>query len=247
MVRSSDDIQSLGTILSVWAHPDDETFTAAGVLMQAVANGQKVACITATKGEAGSQDLEKWPPETLGKVREKELQKALEVLGIKNHHFLGYIDGECEKIPAHEAAAQIEALIKKYKPDTILTFGPEGMTGHPDHCCASAWVSLAVNKMENRPKVYQVVHTTDQYEQYLKQMDEKMNIFFNIEKPNLVEPHDCDIYFDLPDELQKKKYQALKVMPSQMEIMMKLFSEDLICKALSLEAFVLEKPQTQTK
>lgn len=243
MIRTPSDIQSLGTILSVWAHPDDETFTAAGVLMQAVANGRKVVCVTATKGEAGSQDIQKWPPETLGEVREKELKSALKVLGIDNHHFLGYRDGECEQVPAHEAATHIKKLIIKYKPDTILTFGPEGMTGHPDHCCVFAWVSLAVSKMEQKPKVYHVCHTTDQYEQYLKQMDEKMNIFFNIEKPKLLNPHQCDIYFDLPDELQDRKYQALQAMPSQMEMMMKLFEKELICKALSPETFVLAKPE----
>lgn len=242
MVRTAQDIQSLGTILCVWAHPDDETFTAAGVLAQAVANGQKVVCVTATKGEAGSQDIKKWPPEKLGEIRERELKSALDILGIKEHYFLDYIDGQCEKIPAHEPTAQIKKLIDKHKPDTILSFGPEGMTGHPDHCAISAWVSLAIGNMDEKPKVYHVVHTTDQYEQYLKQMDEKMNIFFNIEKPKLLNPHECDIYFELSDELQNIKYKALEAMPSQMEIMMKLFEKELIQKALSTETFVLAKP-----
>lgn len=239
MIKTPRDIKSLGTILSVWAHPDDETFTAAGVLMQAVKNGQKVVCVTATRGEAGSQNIKKWPPETLGKVRERELKNALKILGVENHHFLDYRDGECEHVPTHKAVADLKKLIINYKPETILTFGPEGITGHPDHCCVSDWVSLAVRATKQKPKVYHACHTTHQYKQYLKQMDKKMNIFFNIEKPRLVSSYECDIYFDLSDELQDRKYQALKAMPSQTEIMMQLFEKAFICRALSHETFVL--------
>lgn len=241
MIQTVSDIKKLGRILSVWAHPDDETFVAAGLLAAAVKNDQAVMCVTATRGEAGSQDIKKWPPEQLGKVREKELNKALAVLGVENHEWLDYIDGQCESIPAHEAVEKIDEIIKRFKPDTIVTFGPEGMTGHPDHMCVSSWTQLAVNKLTKKPAVYHVVHTTDQYEQYLKQLDEKLNIFFNIEKPPLLEPHQCDIYFELGDEFEQIKYEALSAQPSQTEIMTKLFSDELIKKALSPETFVLVK------
>ena len=56
----------LGTVLGVWAHPDDETYLSAGLMAQAVRDGDRVVCITATRGEGGSLDEERWPPETMG-------------------------------------------------------------------------------------------------------------------------------------------------------------------------------------
>ena len=64
------DPSGLGTILGVWAHPDDEGYLSAGIMAAAVDAGNRVMCVTATRGEAGSLDHGKWPPETLGAVRE---------------------------------------------------------------------------------------------------------------------------------------------------------------------------------
>src|SRR5438093_2334158 len=73
---------SLGTILGVWAHPDDETYLSAGLMAQAVREGRRVVCVTATRGEEGSFDEERWPTATMGKVRENELMRSLEILGV---------------------------------------------------------------------------------------------------------------------------------------------------------------------
>src|SRR3990170_4015266 len=62
-------MDELGTILGVWAHPDDETYLTAGLMARAVRNGSRVVCITATRGEGGSMDEEGWPPETMGEGR----------------------------------------------------------------------------------------------------------------------------------------------------------------------------------
>ena len=59
----------LGTILGVWAHPDDETYLSAGLMAAAADAGSRVVCITATRGEGGSMDEEQWPPESMGQVR----------------------------------------------------------------------------------------------------------------------------------------------------------------------------------
>ena len=53
-------MKDLGTILGVWAHPDDEGYLSAGIMAQAMRNGQRVVCVTATRGEAA--DPEQWPP-----------------------------------------------------------------------------------------------------------------------------------------------------------------------------------------
>ena len=82
----------LGTILGVWAHPDDETYLMAGLMVRAVRNGSRVVCVTATRGEGGSLDEEKWPSATMGKVREKELLRSLAVLGVTEHQWLDLPD-----------------------------------------------------------------------------------------------------------------------------------------------------------
>jgi len=59
----------LGTVLGVWAHPDDETYLSAGLMAQAARDGERVVCVTATRGEGGSMDEERWPSATMGAVR----------------------------------------------------------------------------------------------------------------------------------------------------------------------------------
>lgn len=59
------DIKKLGTILGIWAHPDDESWASAGIMITAAANGQRTACVTATKGEAGETDEKRWPKKSL--------------------------------------------------------------------------------------------------------------------------------------------------------------------------------------
>jgi LmbE family N-acetylglucosaminyl deacetylase len=198
-------------------------------------------CVTATKGEAGSQNQDKWPTSELGSIRENELAQALDVIGVKNHHWLGYKDGLCENIDKKEASKKIAELFKKYKPDTVLTFGKDGMTGHSDHCCVSCWVDDALELSGINSKIFHAVHTIDQYNNYLKYMDKELNIFFNIDKPPIVGHEDCDIYLELDDSLKSIKLKALSQMPSQTEIMLSRFNQEFIGDALASEAFVLSR------
>lgn len=240
-IRSTEDIAHLGTILSIWAHPDDETFLAGGIMAAAVRNGQKVICITATRGEAGSNDLKRWPLESIGEVRTKELLEGLHTLGVQQHHWLGYEDGCCEEIKKEDAVGKLKALISQYQPETILTFGKDGVTGHSDHCCVSCWVDDAIELSNVKPCVYHAVHTDSQYENYLKHMDKKMDIFFNIDEPPIVREDECDIFLALDDKLKTQKLRALAQMPSQMSIMFESFDESFLSDALASETFVLSK------
>ena len=76
------DAAELGTVLGVWAHPDDDIYLSAGLMAAAVDAGQRVVDVTATRGEGGSMDEEKWPPSTMGDVRTNELLRSLDVLGV---------------------------------------------------------------------------------------------------------------------------------------------------------------------
>ena len=61
-------MDELGTILGVWAHPDDEAYLSAGLMARAVRNGSRVVCDTATRGEGESMDEERWPSDRMGEV-----------------------------------------------------------------------------------------------------------------------------------------------------------------------------------
>lgn len=236
MITSPDDVKRLGTILCVWAHPDDETFAAAGILAAAANNGQRVVCLTATRGEAGVQNAKRWPPAQLGAIRERELLSALKTLGIKEHFFLDYLDGACHEISDGAAAKRIAGHIEACLPNSILTFGPDGLTGHPDHKAVSRWTTLAAQG--SQAQLYYFVEEEKQYEQYMKELDKRFNIYFMIDKPPTRAAADCEIALKLTPKLVQKKCAALKVMPSQTEGMFGKVPPEFLHAALSQECFV---------
>ncbi len=235
-IRTADDIKRLGTIMSIWAHPDDESFTAAGIMTTAIKNGQEVVCLTATKGEAGIQDESRWPPAELGEIRAKELESALKQIGIKHHFWLGYHDGQCQEVDTDEAVTKIKEFIEQFKPDTILTFGPDGITGHNDHRTVSKWVSEATKG--SNITVYHTVEEEKHYNDYMVDADKKFNIYFNIDKPPVFKAEQCDIVYCLPKNVLDCKCNALKSMPSQTEAMFKTMSPEFMDAMLDTEYYV---------
>ena len=237
-ITSVNDIKKLGTILGVWAHPDDETFFSSGIMAAAVKNGQKVICITATDGEAGVQDESKWPAQKLAKIRRTELDLATEIIGVKHRHSLGFKDGSCSKL-GQAGVNCVYNYVEKYQPDTILTFNFDGLTGHDDHKAVCEWSVLAQKQSKKRQiSIYHAVIEKDQFSDGLDIMDQKFNMFFNIDKPNLVDKDMCDIYFEHPKGFKEIKYRALKALESQTSLMMSEFDKNFIMNALSVESFV---------
>jgi len=217
-IRTATDITSLGTILGVWAHPDDETWTSAGIMIAAVRNGQKVICVTATRGEAGVQNKEKWPVKKLGTIRKKELEQSLYIIGdgVIEHTWLSYRDGHCKEESVRIGARHIAALIEEYQPDTILTFGRDGLTGHADHQAMSVWVDEALQQIAVQPRsVFHACESRAQYKAYGKQLDTAFDIYFNTDTPPVCPESDLDICFSLPKDILDKKMNALKAHTSQ--------------------------------
>ncbi len=238
MIATVDDVKKLGKILAVWAHPDDETYCAGGLLATAVQNGQAVVCVTATRGERGVQDEKRWPTDQLADIRTKELQSACKILGLSEHQWLNFDDGACAKDPARGETV-MNQIVNLLRPDCIITFGPDGLTGHPDHKAVSAWATHA-GKAINIP-VYQVVNTLELFESHLKKVDEALDFFYNIDQPVLKPADECDICFKLSDELCDKKLKALKSMPSQTEKLFSSFDDDFLIQAFGTESFVKAK------
>jgi len=120
-------------MLVILAHPDDESFAAGGTLAKYAHQGVQVILLCATRGEAGISGAN---PSEAGEVREHELRRAAEHLGIEVY-FLGYPDGELVNTNPAMLLETISCWIDLVQPQVILTFGPEGVSGHPDHVTIS--------------------------------------------------------------------------------------------------------------
>jgi LmbE family N-acetylglucosaminyl deacetylase len=234
-LETVEDIKALGAVLFVAAHPDDETFTAAGILAAAARNGQRVGCVNATRGDQGVQDEVRWPQAKLAEIRTQELEDSLAVLGVKEHWWLSYLDGKCAEADEAEAVEELRKVVEEFAPDTILTFGPDGLTGHPDHKAVSRWTARVVAGSDIR--VFWNVIAPDQYDQ-LRVTDEAANLFFATDKPPLVAGEDCAIDFRLPADLTELKRRAIEVVPSQTEKILAARPFAVPGEALARECFV---------
>jgi LmbE family N-acetylglucosaminyl deacetylase len=143
-----------GSILGVWAHPDDEAYLSAGLMYNARAAGHRVVVATATPGEHGTDDPQAWPPERLAAIRVRELEASLAAVGVHEHHWLGYEDGTLAGLDPRRGIDQVAALMDQVRPDTVVTFGPDGMTGHTDHRTISAWVTAAWEATGRRSRLW---------------------------------------------------------------------------------------------
>ncbi len=237
-ICSAADLKQLGTVLFVGAHPDDETFCCGGVLAMAARNGQRVICVTATHGEHGVHDESKWPADQVGTIRTRELFVALHELGITEHYWLDYHDGECDKAPEDDAAQSIAAIIERCSVQTIVTFGPEGLTGHPDHQSVSRWADAAVHNSTRKPRLLHVAQPREPYQKYLRPVDDELNIFFMTQHPPLVDQDDCVVFIELDHKSLVQKYRALEAMPSQMTELLRAFPAEKFGKVFGTEALV---------
>lgn len=236
-LTTQEDIKQLGTILCVFAHPDDETFTMGGLLAMACANGQRVIVLTATKGEGGVQDETRWPAATLGDTRAAELKAALAELGTIEQEFLGYADGSCAGADIKDAGDKLAERIRQLRPDSIFTFGPDGMTGHPDHQAVCAWATHAHAAAGSAAQLFYATLIPEQYEGF-RAADTRFNFFFNTEMPPVRDESGTAVCLRLADEWYARKIAALQAMPSQYEKVLGHFTSDELRGGFGVEAFI---------
>ncbi len=121
-------------ILAVFAHPDDESFCAGGTLAKYAAEGAEIMVVSATRGEAGQiRDVRAATRYTLGQVRECELRLACTRLGIRHAVCLDYGDGTLKAVDSEALTGDIMRIVREFRPNVVITFGPDGAYGHPDH------------------------------------------------------------------------------------------------------------------
>jgi LmbE family N-acetylglucosaminyl deacetylase len=235
-------VADLGTIASVWAHPDDETYLAGGTMAAAVANGQRVVCVSATAGELGTDDPEAWPPERLGRVRRWEAAAAMAVLGVADHRFLDLPDGGMADLEPSEHVAGLAELLAEVRPDTTLTFGPTGGTFHPDHQTISRWVGLAWEQAGRPGQVLHAALTDDHLREWGPRYEE-WGIFMSDARPVGVAPHEVVFELVLEGAALDQKIAALCAMHTQTAPALALLGEADYRASNAVETFVAAHPR----
>jgi LmbE family N-acetylglucosaminyl deacetylase len=76
-------------------------------------------------------------------AREAGLRVAAGITGIRNIYLLDYVDGGLENVDTSEVAARIMSIMRKVQPEIVITFGPDGISGHPDHKAISKATTVA--------------------------------------------------------------------------------------------------------
>jgi LmbE family N-acetylglucosaminyl deacetylase len=234
------DIRELGTVLSIWAHPDDEAYLCGGIMAMAVAAGSRVVCVTATRGELGVTDPNRWPPEQLASIREAELAACLHILGVTEHRWLGYPDGGCADVKFDTAAGEIAEIVREMAPDTILTFAPDGQTGHPDHIAVHRWTVEAVRRT-GIGTLHVVANTQEWLDDHLSQWIELGAI---VGEPPVAWTGPLSIDVALSGQLLDRKYAALAAQASQTEVLRAVVGEDRYREIIRIERFAALALQT---
>src|SRR5262245_60533004 len=147
-------------LLAVFAHPDDEVF-AGPTLTRYAREGVHVYLAIATKGEKGANEFAKIPAgEPLAAARRGEATCACQQLGIEAPFFFDLNDGELGAITnplaknIHAVAGNVQKLIDQLHPQVIITWGPDGGYGHPDHRLVSDAVTQVVQSKNSGIKLY---------------------------------------------------------------------------------------------
>ena len=159
-------------LMCVLAHPDDESLGTGGTLAKYAAEGVETYVVTATRGERGrfGDGQERPASDVVGKVREAELRAAAQELGVREVVVLGYPDGALDSVDPALAQERIAAEMRRVRPQVVLTFGPDGAYGHPDHVAISQLTSAALVRAADAnfavSKLYQIAWSAAKWAAY---------------------------------------------------------------------------------
>lgn len=137
-------------LMAILAHPDDESMGFGGTLAKYAAEGVEIAVVCATRGDSGrymghpAGDPAHPGPARLAAIREQELHAAARVLGVSDVVLLDYRDQHLDRADAFEIVPLLAGHIRRFRPDVVLTFGPDGAYGHPDHIAISQFATAGV-------------------------------------------------------------------------------------------------------
>ncbi len=135
-------------LVCVFAHPDDEAFGPGGSIAHFVKQGVKVTIISVTNGDAEERFSGKINGDELGIVRREELKKSADILGVNETIFLDFKDGSLNNNNYHEVTTSLNKILDKIKPDTLMTFDTNGVSGHLDHVAVAMECSYLFDRLK---------------------------------------------------------------------------------------------------
>ncbi len=158
-------------LLAIYAHPDDEAFGASGTFATVTDRGGTVTLVCATRGEAGEiSDPAFATAENLGEVREQELRDAMALLNVSDVRLLGFRDSGMAGTAGNgredafvnadpaDVVSRLVDIMREVPPHVVLTFGPDGVYGHPDHlkihAAATSALEIYAPATEVKPALY---------------------------------------------------------------------------------------------
>ncbi|MDQ3937524.1 MAG: PIG-L family deacetylase, partial [Chloroflexota bacterium] len=176
------------TLLTVHAHPDDESISTGGVMARYATEGLRVVCVTCTGGEHGEIVVPELDTPAnharLAEIRRAELARALAHLGPIEHHWLGYVDSGMMGTPENkapdsfwqadfdEAVERLLRVVRDVTPDVMVSYNDFGGYGHPDHIRAALITKAAFERTaddDRRPaKLYETVFSFARREQIMR-------------------------------------------------------------------------------
>jgi LmbE family N-acetylglucosaminyl deacetylase len=152
------------TVMVVHAHPDDESSQTGGTLARYAAQGYRTVLVTCTDGAQGSTASGAQPGQPghdrnlVARTRSAELRRACATLGISDTFALGYRDTglasatdpeSYSSVPLEPLIAQMLRIMRMLAPDIVITYPPDGLSGHPDHIRTHDVVAAAHARLVN--------------------------------------------------------------------------------------------------
>jgi len=214
-------------------------------MAMARAAGERVVVATATKGEHGTEDPISYPPEQLAVIREQETANSLAALDVAEHHWLGHPDGALDQVPVGPAVRQVRRLIEEVQPDTVVTFGPEGMTGHTDHQAVSYWTTSAWLELGRPCRLWYATVTPEFHDMW---GDVNAEVGFWFEGANPPSDPSSELAFDVQCDRQllDRKFAALRAHESQTAVLIRQLGSDRYRRWWSTESFADADRKQQT-
>jgi LmbE family N-acetylglucosaminyl deacetylase len=138
-------------MVGVFAHPDDDVYTIGGT-WRLQRDRLDVTLVFCTSGDAGPIWVEGIATrETLGSVREEEQAASMAALGVDaDVRFLRHPDYHLPEVPLEELVGEVAEVIEDVRPHLVITFGPDGLTGHHDHARAGEAADEAFARVSGR-------------------------------------------------------------------------------------------------